>query len=125
MPIVESFTSQSNQPDGDVMCILPPSILRDPQVRLAMELRATYAYWGAIAIAPGTRGIKLALRATAARIGMPGIPDWWNSVPSIRLVELLRWLHEEDLRETYPPHAELRTLIEQAARALAAQEAAL
>jgi len=75
MPIVESFTSQSNQPDGDVMCILPPSILRDPLVRLALELRATYASWGAIAIAPSTRGIKLALRATAARIGMPGLPD--------------------------------------------------
>lgn len=108
--------------EPEVASILPAAAYRDPLVRLSLELRATYASW-AIDLAPTMRSLKLALRAAAARLELPGLPTWWSAVPAIRLVELLGWLHEENLRETFPPHAELRTLIEDAAAALAAQEA--
>ena len=109
----------------DVLVVMPQAVYRDPLVRLLVEVRTAFAGWGAAKIAPSMRGIKLALRATAARIGMPGIPDWWSAVPPIRLTELLVWLYEEDLRETFPPHGRLRTLIVEAAAALAQQEAGL
>ncbi len=120
-----STTSIVARPIPEVACVLPAAAYRDPLVRLALELRATYAGWGAIAIAPGMNSIKLALRVAAVRLGMPGLPDWWPAVPAIRLVELLMWLHEEDLPETFPPSASLRGLIEDAGSALAAVEAGL
>lgn len=118
-------TNLVSHEQAEIAYVFSSTTYASPEFRLLIELRATYAGWGAIAIAPGMNSIKLALRVAAVRIGMRGLPEWWPAVPAIRLVELLLWLHDEDLRELYPPHEELRGLIEDAARALAAVEAGL
>jgi hypothetical protein len=130
MNIVENFASQSNQPlDAEVMSILPPTIWSDPQVRLLLELRAISSGAGSRARI-SMRGVQLALRLAAARLGMSGLPAWWAKVPATRDTEMIVYLADgespgEPFFETFPPFGPLRDLIKDAAAALAAQEAAL
>jgi hypothetical protein len=115
---------------GEVLCVLPPAIYGDPLVRLAIELRAVYAGWGAASIAPSMRGLSLALRLAAVRLELPGLPDWWAAVPETRDTDMIVYLADgespgEQFFETFPPFGPLRGLIEDAAAALAEKEAAL
>jgi hypothetical protein len=122
---METNNQSVSRIEPEVACVFSHVVYRDPLVRLAFELRAVYAQWGAIEIAPSMRSIKLALRGAAVQLDMPALPAWWAAVPQIRLIDLLLWLHDEDGHEVFPPHAELRVLIEDATRVLAAQEASL
>ena len=121
-------TESVAQDDVLCVCILPPAIWADPQVRLLLELRAISRGAGS-KTRLSMRGMQLALRLAAVRLGMSGLPGWWAKVPAMREVEMLLFLHsggdEEEFFETFSPHESLRTIIEAAAAQLAAQEAAL
>lgn len=123
-------TNPVSHEQAEIACVFSPVIYRDPLVRLALELKAVYASWGAGRIAPGMNGLQLALRLAAVRLELPGLPGWWAAVPAMRDVDMILYLYDgespgEQFFETFPPFAPLRTVIEDAAAALAAQEAAI
>ena len=130
MPIVEYSLAQSNPADAETMCILPPSILSDPFVRLGIEIKAAYVGGRVGNCAPTMHGLRWALRYAAARLELPDLPPWWASVPSTPAGEWLTWCYrgESDddppLLETFWPHVELRELIDQTVALLLAEDAA-
>jgi hypothetical protein len=65
------------------------------------------------------RGLRLALRVAAVRLKMPGLPNWWHSIPEAAagVADLLAYFYDGEsdddppLREVYPPHSALRGLV--------------